>query len=51
MTVDLGEASFRGEVGTEENCVHSTNNGISVRLEERCLFYYQREKEDMCRGR
>lgn len=31
-TADLGEASFRGEAGTEEDCVQSTNGGLSVRL-------------------
>lgn len=40
MTADLGEVRFREEVGIEEDCVQSTNNGISVWLEERCLFHY-----------
>lgn len=29
-----------GEVGIKEDCVQSKNNGISVWLEERCLFRY-----------
>lgn len=39
----LGEASFRGKVGAEEDC------GISIRLEERCFFHYQARGEG--RGR
>lgn len=39
-TVNLAEASFRGEVGAEEDHAQSTNDGISVSLEERCLFQY-----------
>lgn len=34
------------EVGAEEGCVHSTNNGIRVRLEERDLFHYRRRREE-----
>lgn len=51
---DLVQATFRREVGAEEGCVHSTNNGIRVRLEERCLFHYRRRREerhDVCSGR
>lgn len=43
---DLGWASFRKEIGAEEGCVHSTNNGIRVRLEERDLFHYRRRREE-----
>lgn len=53
MTADLGEARFREEVGTEEDCVQSTNNGISVCLArgEVSFTIKGQEKEDVGRGR
>lgn len=47
---DLGRASFRKEVGAEEGCVHSTNNGIRVRLEERDLFPLSKEERRKTRA-
>lgn len=40
VTADLGEASFRGEVDAQEDCVQGTHSEI------RCLFHYRRKEKE-----